>query len=61
MRYLKGDVTGGWRKLWHEELHNSYSSPDIVRKMKIKEHVMGGACIRFGGVEKCSQNVRRKT
>jgi hypothetical protein len=27
----KGDeVTGGWRKLHNEELHNMYSSPDFV-------------------------------
>jgi hypothetical protein len=31
----KGDeVTGGWRKLHHEELHNLYSSPSIIRMIK---------------------------
>jgi hypothetical protein len=24
-------VTGGWRKLHNEELHNVYSSPNIIR------------------------------
>jgi hypothetical protein len=24
-------VTGGWRKLCNEELHNLYSSPSIIR------------------------------
>jgi hypothetical protein len=24
-------VTGGWRKLHNEELHNLYSSPSIIR------------------------------
>jgi hypothetical protein len=24
-------VTGGWRKLYNEELHNLYSSPSIIR------------------------------
>jgi hypothetical protein len=24
-------VTGGWRKLHNEELHNLYSSPNIIR------------------------------
>jgi hypothetical protein len=24
-------VTGGWRKLHNEELHNFYSSPNIIR------------------------------
>jgi hypothetical protein len=31
----KGDeVTGGWRKLHNEELHNLYSSPNIIRMIK---------------------------
>jgi hypothetical protein len=25
------EVVGGWRRLHNEELHNLYSSPDIVR------------------------------
>jgi hypothetical protein len=28
------EVTGGWRKLYNEELHNLYSSPNIVRMIK---------------------------
>jgi hypothetical protein len=37
-------VTGGWRKLHNEELHNLYSSPSIIRIMKSRrirwaEHV----------------------
>jgi hypothetical protein len=27
-------VTGGWRKLHKEELHNLYSSPSIIRIIK---------------------------
>jgi hypothetical protein len=27
-------VTGGWRKLHNEELHNLYSSPSIIRFIK---------------------------
>jgi hypothetical protein len=30
-RPKRGEVTGGWRKLHNEELHNSYSSPNIIR------------------------------
>jgi hypothetical protein len=31
----KGDeVTGDWRKLHNGELHNLYSSPDIIRQIK---------------------------
>jgi hypothetical protein len=27
-------VTGEWKKLHNEELHNLYSSPDIIRQVK---------------------------
>jgi hypothetical protein len=30
----RDEVTGGWRKLHNEELHNLYSSPDIIRIIK---------------------------
>jgi hypothetical protein len=28
------EVTGGWRKLNNEELHNFHSSPNIIRVIK---------------------------
>jgi hypothetical protein len=30
----KNKVTGGWRKLHNEELHNLYSPPSIIRIIK---------------------------
>jgi hypothetical protein len=30
----KGEVTGGWRKLHNEELHNLHSSPSVNRMIK---------------------------
>jgi hypothetical protein len=30
----RDEVTGGWRKLHNEELHNLYSSRDIFRMIK---------------------------
>jgi hypothetical protein len=40
----RDEVTGGWRKLHNEELHNLYSSPSIIRIIKLRrkrliEHV----------------------
>jgi hypothetical protein len=32
----RNEVTGGWRKLHNEELHNFYSSPSIIRMIKSK-------------------------
>jgi hypothetical protein len=29
-------VAGGWRKLHNEELHNLYSSPNIIRMIKAR-------------------------
>jgi hypothetical protein len=29
----RGEMAGGWRKLLNEELHNLYSSPNIIRMM----------------------------
>jgi hypothetical protein len=30
-------MTGGWRKLHNEELHNFYSLPDIIRMKKSRK------------------------
>jgi hypothetical protein len=30
----RDEVTGGWRKLHNEELHNLYSSPNVIRMIK---------------------------
>jgi hypothetical protein len=40
----RDEVTGGWRKLHNEELHNMYSPPSIIRmitsrRMRWAEHV----------------------
>jgi hypothetical protein len=34
----RGDVTGGWKKLHNEELHNLYSSPNIIRTIKSRRN-----------------------
>jgi hypothetical protein len=47
------EVTGEWRKLHNEELHNLYSSPDIIRQVKANE--VGGACGTHGRGKKSVQ------
>jgi hypothetical protein len=32
----RDEVAGEWRKLHIGELHNSYSSPDIIRQIKLR-------------------------
>jgi hypothetical protein len=33
----RDEVTGVWRKLHNEELHNLYYSPNIIRMMKSRQ------------------------
>jgi hypothetical protein len=40
-------VTGGWRKLHNEELHNLYSSPSIIRIMKSRRMRWAGHVARM--------------
>jgi hypothetical protein len=41
-------VTGEWRKLHSEELHNLYSSPDIIRQIQSKPMSWAGHVARVG-------------
>ena len=43
------EVTREWRKLNNEELNNLYSSPNIVRVIKIEPNEMSGACSAYRG------------
>jgi hypothetical protein len=40
-------MTGGWRKL-HNELHNLYSSPSIIRMIKSRRMRWAGHVARMG-------------
>jgi hypothetical protein len=42
----RDQVTGGWRKLRNEELHNLYSTPSITRMIKSRR-------MRFTGHVAC--------
>jgi hypothetical protein len=41
-------VTGGWRKLHNEELHNLYTSPGIIRIIKSRRMTWAGHVVRMG-------------
>jgi hypothetical protein len=45
----RDDVTGDWKELHNEELHNLYSSPND----QVKVNEKGRACSTNGGDEEC--------
>jgi hypothetical protein len=44
----RDEVTGEWRKLHIEELHNLYSSTDIIRQVKSRRMRWAGHVARMG-------------
>jgi hypothetical protein len=44
----RDEVTGDWRKLPNEELHNLYSSPNIIRMTKSRRMILAGHVARMG-------------
>jgi hypothetical protein len=44
----RDEVMGEWRKLHNEELHNFYSSPDIIRQVKSRRMRWAGHVARMG-------------
>jgi hypothetical protein len=60
----RDEVTGGWRKLHNEELHNLYFSPSIIRMIKSRRmrwaHREEEECIwNFGGKGKNKETARK--
>jgi hypothetical protein len=43
----RDEVTGGWRKLHNEELHNLFSVPNMIRRIKSKLVRWGGHIARI--------------
>jgi hypothetical protein len=44
----RDEVTGDWRKLHHDELHDLYSSPSIIRMIKSRRTRCAGLVARIG-------------
>jgi hypothetical protein len=51
----KRDEDGSWRKLHNDELHNLYSSPNIIRVIKSRRMRWAGHVTRMVGGERCLQ------
>jgi hypothetical protein len=51
----RDEVAGEWRKLHSEELHNLYSSPDIIRQVKSRRMRWAGYVARMGEERKSVQ------
>jgi hypothetical protein len=45
------EVTGEWRKLHNKKLHDLYSSPSIIRIIKLQRMRLGGPSSTNGGEE----------
>jgi hypothetical protein len=52
----KREEDGSWRKLHNDELHNLYSSPNIVRVIKSRRIRWAGHVACMGGGERCLQS-----
>jgi hypothetical protein len=46
--YIRREEDGSWRKLHNDELHNLYSSPNIVRVIKSRRMRWAGHVARMG-------------
>jgi hypothetical protein len=52
------EVTGGWRKLYNEELHNLYPSQNTTTAIKPRRIKYASA---YEGSDKCVPNFSQKT
>jgi hypothetical protein len=48
LRPKRDEVSGGWKRLHNEELHNLYPSPSIIRMIKSRRIRWEGRVARVG-------------
>jgi hypothetical protein len=51
----RDEVTEDWRKLHNEDLHNLYSSPNIIRMIKSRRMRWAGHVTRMGETRNASK------
>jgi hypothetical protein len=51
----RDEVRGEWRKMHNEEIHNLYSSPDIIRQVKSRRMRWAGHVARMGEERKVNK------
>jgi hypothetical protein len=56
----RDEVTGGWRKLHNEELHNLYSSPSIIRMFNSRRVRWAGRTARMREKRNIGGKTKRK-
>jgi hypothetical protein len=56
----RDEVMGEWRKLHNEELHNLYSSPEIIRQVEFKVNEVGVAGRGAKSVQSFGGKAQRK-
>jgi hypothetical protein len=56
----RDEVTGDWKKLHNEELHNLYSSPSIIRMITSRRVRWAGHVARMVGEEECMYDIGGK-
>jgi hypothetical protein len=56
----RDEVTGDWRKLHNEELHNLYSLPDIIRMIKSRRMGWAGHIAHTGEKRNACRNLKGK-
>jgi len=55
--HMRGELTGDWRQLHNEQLHDLYWSPNMMKM----EDVMGRECGMCRREEKCTQGCDGET
>jgi hypothetical protein len=59
-RIFGHNVAGSWRKLYNEELHNFYVSPNIIRMIKSRSMRWAGHVARMGEMRNAYNILVRK-